>query len=65
VERVAVGSLAPTQKLPSTRALARQLKVSRNTVAAGLPAPGCGWPLEARPRSGIYVSNARYAASRR
>ena len=65
VERVAVGSLAPTQKLPSTRALARQLKVSRNTVAAAYQRLVADGHLEARPRSGIYVSNARYAASRR
>jgi len=65
VERVAVGSLAPAQKLPSTRALARQLKVSRNTVAAAYQRLIADGHLEARPRSGIYVSNARYAAIRR
>ncbi len=65
VERVAVGSLAPTQKLPSTRALARHLKVSRNTVAAAYQRLVADGHLEARPRSGIYVSNARYAAIRR
>jgi GntR family transcriptional regulator/MocR family aminotransferase len=65
VERVAVGSLAPAQRLPSTRALARQLKVSRNTVAAAYQRLIADGHLEARPRSGIYVSNARYAAIRR
>ena len=65
VERVAVGSLAPSQKLPSTRALARHLKVSRNTVAAAYQRLIADGHLEARPRSGIYVSNARYAAIRR
>ena len=65
VERVAVGSLAPEQKLPSTRALARHLKVSRNTVAAAYQRLVADGHLEARPRSGIYVSNARYAAPRR
>jgi len=65
VERVAVGSLAPSQKLPSTRSLARQLKVSRNTVAAAYQRLVADGHLEARPRSGIYVSNARYAALRR
>jgi GntR family transcriptional regulator / MocR family aminotransferase len=65
VERVAVGSLAPAQKLPSTRALARQLKVSRNTVAAAYQRLIADGHLEARPRSGIYVSNARHAAIRR
>ena len=44
VECVAVGSLAPTQKLPSTRSLARQLKVSRNTVAAAYQQPRRGRP---------------------
>jgi GntR family transcriptional regulator/MocR family aminotransferase len=65
VERVAVGSLAPSQRLPSTRALARYLKVSRNTVAAAYQRLVADGHLEARPRSGIYVSNARYAAIRR
>jgi GntR family transcriptional regulator/MocR family aminotransferase len=65
VECVAVGSLAPLQRLPSTRALARHLKVSRNTVAAAYQRLVADGHLEARPRSGIYVSNARYAAIRR
>ena len=65
VERVAVGSLAPEQKLPSTRALARHLKVSRNTVVAAYQRLVADGHLEARPRSGIYVSGARYAAPRR
>ena len=65
VERVAVGSLAPSQRLPSTRALARHLKVSRNTVAAAYQRLVSDGHLEARSRSGIYVSNARYAANRR
>ncbi len=65
VERVAVGSLAPEQKLPSTRALARHLKVSRNTVAAAYQRLVADGHLEARPRSGIYVSHARYTAVRR
>ena len=65
VERVAVGSLVPSQRLPSTRSLARHLKVSRNTVAAAYQRLVADGHLEARPRSGIYVSNARYAAVRR
>jgi len=65
VERVAVGSLAPSQRLPSTRVLARHLKVSRNTVAAAYQRLVEDGHLEARPRSGIYVSNTRYAAVRR
>lgn len=65
VERVSVGSLAPQQRLPSTRALARHLKVSRNTVALAYQRLIADGHLEARPRSGIYVSNARYAANRR
>jgi len=64
VERVAVGTLAPSQRLPSTRALARHLKVSRNTVALAYQRLIADGHLEARPRSGIYVSNARYAANR-
>jgi GntR family transcriptional regulator/MocR family aminotransferase len=65
VERVAVGSLAPAQRLPSTRALARHLKVSRNTVALAYQRLIADGHLEARPRSGIYVSHARQSASRR
>ncbi len=65
VERVAVGSLAPAQRLPSTRLLARHLKVSRNTVAAAYQRLVADGHLEARPRSGIYVSGTRYAAARR
>ncbi len=65
VECVALGSLAPAQKLPSTRTLARQLKVSRNTVAAAYQKLVADGHLEARPRSGIYVSNVRYGANHR
>ncbi len=65
VERVALGSLAPAQKLPSTRTLARQLKVSRNTVAAAYQRLVADGHLEARPRSGIYVSVAHHTAARR
>jgi GntR family transcriptional regulator / MocR family aminotransferase len=65
VEQVAVGTLAPMQRLPSTRSLARHLKVSRNTVAAAYQRLIADGHLEARPRSGIYVSNARYAVNRR
>lgn len=65
VEGVAVGSLAPAQRLPSTRALAKHLDVSRNTVAGAYQRLIADGHLEARPRSGIYVSNARYAANRR
>jgi GntR family transcriptional regulator/MocR family aminotransferase len=65
VECVAVGSLAPSQRLPSTRALARHLKVSRNTVAAAYQRLVADGHLEARARSGVYVSKARYAVTRR
>jgi len=65
VERVAVGSLLPAQRLPSSRKLARFLKVSRNTVALAYQRLIADGHLEARPRSGIYVSCKRYAATRR
>ena len=59
------GRSRPRKKLPSTRALARHLKVSRNTVAAAYQRLVADGHLEARPRSGIYVSGAPYAAPRR
>jgi GntR family transcriptional regulator/MocR family aminotransferase len=65
VERIAAGSLLPAQRLPSTRKLARFLKVSRNTVALAYQQLVADGHLEARPRSGIYVNSKRYAASRR
>lgn len=59
VTGISLGSLAAGQRMPSTRALAAHLGVSRNTVAAayqGLIADG---HLETRPRSGIFVSAVR------
>lgn len=58
VAEIRRGRLAPGQRLPGTRALARSLEVDRETVVrafAELVAEG--W-LEARPQSGTYVASA-------
>lgn len=57
IEAVYTGALRPGRKVPSSRALASQLGVSRNTVVlayADLLAEG---HLVARDRSGIFVSH--------
>ncbi|MEL6478429.1 MAG: PLP-dependent aminotransferase family protein [Pseudomonadota bacterium] len=54
---IAAGQLKPGEAVPSTRAMAKQLKVSRNTVTLayqGLVAEGF---LAARERSGFYVDD--------
>lgn len=56
VAGVALGSLAPGTRMPSSRALSRHLGVSRNTVAAAYQKLVADGHLEARPRSGVFVS---------
>ncbi|MCB1462486.1 MAG: PLP-dependent aminotransferase family protein [Nitratireductor sp.] len=50
------GQLAADTPIPSTRAMARRLDVSRNTVMAAYQALAADGYLEARERSGFYVS---------
>ncbi len=50
------GQLAPDTPIPSTRAMARRLEVSRNTVMAAYQALAADGYLEARERSGFYVA---------
>jgi GntR family transcriptional regulator/MocR family aminotransferase len=50
------GQLAADTPIPSTRAMARRLNVSRNTVMAAYQALATDGYLEARERSGFYVS---------
>lgn len=57
VEGILVGSFASGSKLPSSRKLAKQLEVSRNTVVLVFQALIDEGYLESRERSGIYVSN--------
>ena len=53
---IAAGALDPTRPLPSSRELARELGVSRNTVnTAYLELESEGF-VEARPRSGLFVN---------
>jgi GntR family transcriptional regulator/MocR family aminotransferase len=56
VEGILVGSFAAGSKLPSSRKLAKQLEVSRNTVVLVFQALIDEGYLESRERSGIYVT---------
>ncbi|MFT5294362.1 MAG: GntR family transcriptional regulator/MocR family aminotransferase [Colwellia sp.] len=56
VEGILVGSFASGSKLPSSRKLARQLGVSRNTVVLVYQSLLDEGYIESRERSGIYVS---------
>ena len=56
VEAILKRILMPGDKLPSSRALATQLSVSRNTVNLAYQALMDSEYIEARPRSGYVVS---------
>lgn len=56
VEGILVGSFAAGTKLPSSRKLAQQLSVSRNTVVLVYQTLLDEGYIESRERSGIYVS---------
>ena len=55
-DAVRAGRLAPRTRLPSTRALAAQLRMSRNTVAAAYDQLVAEGYLSARPGSGTVVA---------
>ncbi|MGF7230168.1 PLP-dependent aminotransferase family protein [Arachidicoccus sp.] len=56
IQLICSGILKPGQALPSSRVLAQSLKVNRKTVIATYDELGAqGW-VEAKDRSGIYVS---------
>lgn len=55
-ERIQSGVLAPGEALPSTRNTAAELRVSRNTVVYAYDRLISEGYLEARPRSGAFVS---------
>lgn len=62
-ELIAQGVLAPNTKIPSTRRLAEDLDVSRNTVVAALEKLASdGW-LETRHGAGTYVTDRAAGAS--
>lgn len=58
-DRILAGTLPPGSRLPSVRALVRELAVSRNTVAGALAQLLAEGYLETRVGSGTYVSSAR------
>lgn len=59
VERLVVsGSLKPGERVPSVRSLARQFEVSTNTVLQAFSRLEARGIVEARPRSGIFVTTA-------
>ena len=53
--RILDGTLAPGQKLPSVRALARRLKIHANTVSAAYRALEASGRVRLRRGSGVYV----------
>ncbi|EED35474.1 transcriptional regulator, GntR family [Luminiphilus syltensis NOR5-1B] len=57
VEGILSGALAPGQKLPSSRKLAQQLDVARNTVVYAYQELIAEGYLLSRSRSGIFVSD--------
>ena len=56
VSAMLAGQLAPDAPVPSTRAMAKRLKVSRNTVMLAYQALAADGYLVSRERSGFYVS---------
>jgi len=56
VEGILNGSFAPGMKLPSSRTLARQLDVARNTVVAAYQQLVADGYLVSKQRSGIFVN---------
>ncbi|MBT5432262.1 MAG: PLP-dependent aminotransferase family protein [Alphaproteobacteria bacterium] len=56
VEAMLTGQLPAGSPIPSTRAMAKRLNVSRNTVMIAYQALASDGYLEARERSGFYVS---------
>jgi GntR family transcriptional regulator/MocR family aminotransferase len=57
-EEILAGTLPAGSRLPSVRALVRELKVSRNTVEGALAQLSAEGYLETRVGSGTYVSGA-------
>ncbi|GAA4489443.1 PLP-dependent aminotransferase family protein [Rhodococcus olei] len=57
-ESIARGSLPQGARLPSTRELAAELGVARNTVVAALDSLIAEGVLETRPRAGTFVARA-------
>ncbi|MDF2692854.1 MAG: hypothetical protein K0S65_1237 [Labilithrix sp.] len=62
-EAVLDGTLSPEDRLPSTRDLARRLRVSRNTVVAAYDALAADGTLVVQPRKGPRVARLPRRAS--
>lgn len=62
VDAMIADQLPPNTPVPSTRAMAKRLKVSRNTVMLAYHALASDGYLIARERSGFYVSDEARAA---
>ena len=58
VEGIFAGRIAPGRRLPSSRQLARQLGVARNTVLLAYQELIDEGHIIARPRSGLYLNAA-------
>lgn len=56
--KILAGELAPGQRLPSVRALARRLKLHANTVSAAFQDLRREGLVEQRPGSGVYVKRS-------
>src|SRR5258708_10445337 len=56
VDGISRGILRPGRRLPSSRRLAEQTGVSRNTITLAYDALLAEGHLQSRPRSGIYVA---------
>lgn len=59
ITAIGTGQLAPGQKMLSTRLLADQLGIARNTVSAVFEELMARGYLEARPRRGYFVSDSK------
>jgi GntR family transcriptional regulator / MocR family aminotransferase len=56
VDAISHGTLRPGRRLPASRQLARQARVSRNTITLAYDSLLAEGHLQSRPRSGIYVA---------
>ena len=64
IESIRLGQLAPGDPVPSTRAMAGRLSVSRNTVTLAYQALVAEGFLVSRERSGFYVDPAATDSAR-
>ena len=63
VSAVLSGQLSEGDPIPSTRAMAQRLHVSRNTVMLAYQSLAADGFLESRERSGFYVTEAATASA--